>query len=104
MRFPGALILAVGLLAGCGVGADEALDGVGATAQAVDSTSTTSPPAAPDDSKKDGKTEPLPGALPGVVALPQDPIPLFVGQVVPAAGGVVVAPAVTTTVLQVSGH
>jgi len=110
MRCLGALILAVGLLCGCGVGADESYDTVGTTAQAADSTTTSGTSGASDDGKKkDENPNPLPGTPPSVVALPQDPIPLFIGQVVTTSSGataVVVAPAAASTTAQPvsSGH
>lgn len=99
MRCLGALMLAVGLGSGCGVGADESPAALGVTTQAADSPATTaaSPPAdSSEGTTSDGSPHPLPGAPPTVVALPQDPIPLFLGQPVAPVGVVLVAPAATT--------
>lgn len=77
-------ILAVVLLAGCGVGADESYADLGASSsgQALEETQ----PAAetpPTETQPTETTAPLPGKDPGTVALPQDPIPVFEGKPLP---------------------
>lgn len=80
-------IVAVVLLAGCGVGADESYEALTATSsgqalqqsQASDTPAET--PAAGPQSPEN--TTPVPGKDPGTVALPQDPIPVFVGKPAP---------------------
>lgn len=92
-------ILAVVLLAGCGVGADESYADLGASSsgQALEETQ----PAAETPSSDTQPTEttaPLPAKDPGTVALPQDPIPVFEGKPLPPPIlGLTVDPALTGT-------
>lgn len=80
--------VAVVALAGCGVGADESYAelGAGQSAQALEQAA---PGSATDDGAPSAGTQPpettspTPGKDPGTVALPQDPIPVFVGQPMP---------------------
>jgi hypothetical protein len=76
-------LLAVVLLAGCGVGADETYAdlGVEASGQALEQTQPAD--AAPMDPQAPETTAPVPTKDPGQVALPQDPIPVMVGKPVP---------------------
>jgi hypothetical protein len=76
-------LLAVVLLAGCGVGADESYAdlGVGSSGQALEQTEAAAAPAASPQGPE--TTAPVPTKDPGQVALPQDPIPVMVGKPVP---------------------
>lgn len=76
-------LLAVVLLAGCGVGADESYAdlGVGSSGQALEQTQGADAPAT--DVQAPETTTPVPTKDPGQVALPQDPIPVFVGKPTP---------------------
>ena len=77
-------ILAMVVVTGCGVGADESYDGqtlVGANGQALQ----TGPEVGPEVSGAKGPqtpatTAPSPIRDPGIVALPQDPIPVMEGR------------------------
>ncbi|MEW5742055.1 MAG: hypothetical protein AB1938_24280 [Myxococcota bacterium] len=84
--------LAVALLAGCGVGADESYDepGVGRSEQGIEQS-------APSDKPMPGTqtsetTTPAPGRDPGTVALPQDPIPVFVNNPMPPGAAMTTDP------------
>ena len=80
-------ILAMVVVTGCGVGADESYDGqnlVGSNGQALQ----TGPEVGPDVPGAPGPqtpatTAPSPGRDPGIVALPQDPIPVLEGRPFP---------------------
>lgn len=82
MRIVG--ILAVVLLAGCGVGADESYAdlGVGSSGQALEQEQPAAE-APTSDTQPTGTTAPVSGKDPGTVALPQDPIPVFEGKPLP---------------------
>ena len=77
-------ILAMVVITGCGVGADESYDGqtlVGSDGQALE----IGPAVGPDLSNAGGPQAPAttvtsPGRDPGTVALPQDPIPVYEGR------------------------
>lgn len=92
-------IVAVVLLAGCGVGADESYAALTATSsgQALEQSQEADTPAeAPAaDPQAPETTTPVPTKDPGTVALPQDPIPVFVGKPAPQPlPGMTVDPAV----------
>ena len=80
-------ILAMVVVTGCGVGADESYDGqnlVGSNGQALQ----TGPEVGPDVPGATGPqtpatTAPSPVREPGIVALPQDPIPVLEGRPFP---------------------
>ncbi len=80
-------ILAMVVVTGCGVGADESYDGqnlVGSNSQAME----TGPAVGPGHPGATGPqtpatTAPSPSRDPGNVALPQDPIPVFEGRPFP---------------------
>lgn len=84
MKFVVVAILAVGLLAGCGVGADEAWDMnanapvAAKSSQAIEETA--KPATAP---QTPGTTTPVPTRDPGQISLPQDPIPVFEAKPLP---------------------
>lgn len=82
MRIVG--ILAVVLLAGCGVGADESYADLGAASsgQALEETQAAGETPSTDTQPSE-TTAPLPNKDPGTVALPQDPIPVFEGKPLP---------------------
>lgn len=85
MRIVG--ILAVVLLAGCGVGADESYAdlGAGSSGQALEQEqpAAEAPTSDTQTTETTGTTTPVPGKDPGTVALPQDPIPVFEGKPLP---------------------
>jgi hypothetical protein len=90
-------LLAVVLLAGCGVGADESYAEL-AAASAGQALEETRPAAeAPStDTQPTETTAIVPAKDPGTVALPQDPIPVFEGKPLPSpAFGLTVDPSVT---------
>ena len=84
MKLVAVAILAMVLVTGCGVGADESYDGqnlVGSNGQALE----TGPAVGPElpgaaTPQTPGTTAPGPVRDPGTVALPQDPIPVFEGR------------------------
>lgn len=82
-------ILAMVLVSGCGVGADEFYDGenlVSASGQALEVQEDPQPSLPPDAiPQPTGTTVPSPFYGPGTVALPQDPIPVFEGRPLPTA-------------------
>ncbi|MEW6432696.1 MAG: hypothetical protein AB1730_14425 [Myxococcota bacterium] len=85
MRIVG--ILAVVLLAGCGVGADESYAdlGVSRSGQALEQESPAAqvPTSDTQPTETTGNATPVLGKDPGTVALPQDPIPVFEGKPLP---------------------
>lgn len=80
-------LLAVVLLAGCGVGADESYAdlGAGSSGQGLEQASPTGLPV--PDTQPPETTTPVPGKDPGTVALPQDPIPVYLGKPTPQPNG-----------------
>jgi hypothetical protein len=85
MRIVG--FVAVVLLAGCGVGADASYPELGAdhSSQALEQTASSEQPK--PETQPPETTAPVPTRDPGTVALPQDPIPVYVGQPTPQPAG-----------------
>ncbi len=84
MRFVAVVILALVVGTGCGVGADETYDGqtlVTAEEQALEAEATGTRGQA---TQPIVNTTPTPTRDPGLVALPQDPIPVYEGRPVTA--------------------
>lgn len=90
MRFVAVAILALAVGTGCGVGADETYDGqtlVTSEGQALEADGVGTRAGAPQPLVN---TSPTPSRDPGLVSLPQDPIPVYEGR--PVTGPTPVMP------------